>query len=346
MTARKRRQFLLATGTTILGGASGPPLAALAALVPPMALMARAAQAQTATARVTLVLTGTARSHAERVEIIRQRLRELGHVEGRNLILDVREIDGHFERLPKLMEEIVRTNPRVIVVGGSQSVRAAMAATSTIPIVTFTVGAPVAQGFANSLARPGKNVTGNVLIESVSDEKTVEIIHEIVPHARRVAFLDDPANPVAGRAERFAASAAKRGLSPIFVSASSLAELAPAFASAAKQQAQMMIVANTALFSANPKATVALAAHHRIPAIYANDTYVADGGLVTYGYSNAAMARNAAVFVDRILKGRKAAELPFEQPTQFELVLNLKTAKVLGLKIPQSVLIRAERVIE
>ena len=209
MTPRARRQLLLATGATILDGAVRPPLAALTALVPPMAIMAAAAQAQTATARVTLVLTGSGRIHAERVEIIRQRLRELGHAEGRNLILDVREIDGHFERLPKLMEEIVRTNPQVIVVGGSQSVRAAMAATATIPIVTYTVGEPVAQGFANSLARPGKNVTGNVLIQSVSDEKTVEIIHEIVPHARRVAFLDDPANPVAGRTERFAASAAR-----------------------------------------------------------------------------------------------------------------------------------------
>ena len=332
MTPGRRRQLLITAGS-----------AALASLA---AMHARLALAQTTMPRVVLVLPGTAQSQAVRAEAIRQQLRALGYVDGKNLTLDVREIDSRFERLPVLMKEIVQTRPQAILVSGSQAVRAAMTATTEIPIITITVGQPVEQGFAVSLARPGKNVTGNALIEGVSDEKSVEIIHEFVPKGTRIAFLDDPANPVGGRAKRFQAAATKRKLTSIFVNASNAQEMPAAFASAVAQKAQMMVVANTALFATNPKATVDLAAKHRLPAIYANDAYVSSGSLVIYGYNNSVMERNAAVFVDRILKGRKAAELPFEQPTQFELVVNLKTAKSLGLTVPQTVLVRADRVIE
>ena len=204
----------------------------------------------------------------------------------------------------------------------------------------------VEQGFAASLARPGKNVTGNVMIEGVSAAKIVEFIHEFVPKGTRIAFLDDPANPLAGRKQRFAAAAACRKLAPIFVFASSVQELPQAFEAAVAERAQMLLVASTAIFLANPKLVVELAARHRLPAIYTSDAYVPDGGLVTYGFGDAVMARNAALFVDRILKGRKAADLPFEQPTQFELVVNLKTASSLGLTVPQILLVRADRVIE
>lgn len=321
-------------------------IGALAAAPLVNALPLRAQTPSPAMPHVTLVLIGTAQSQAERVDTVRQQLRTLGHADGKNLILDVRELDNRFERLPKVMEEIVRTRPQAIMVSGSQAVRAAMAATADIPIITITVGRPVEQGFAVSLARPGKNVTGNVLIEGVSDEKSVEIIHEFVPKGTRIAFLDDPANPVDGRRQRFQAAATRRKLTAIFVTASSAQDIPAAFASAVAQKAQMMVVANTALFHTNPKATVDLAARHRLPAIYANDAYVSSNSLVSYGYKNAVMERNAALIVDRILKGRKAAELPFEQPTQFELIVNLKVAKSLGLKVPQTVMVRADRVIE
>ena len=320
--------------------------AGAAALAPLAAMHARGVMAQAAMPRLVLVLPGSQRTHADRVEPLRQRLRELGYIEGKNLILDIRELDGRFERLPALMQEVVATRPQIILVSGSQSVRAALAATSTIPIVTVTVGRPVEQGFALSLARPGKNVTGNVLIEGVSDEKSVEIIHEFVPKGTRLAFLDDPANPVDGRTQRFAAAAAKLRLTPIFVAASRQEELPAAFTSAVKQRAQMLVVANTAVFTTYAKITVELAARHRLPAVYPSDAFVAAGALVTYGYNNAVMARNAALIADRILKGRKPAELPFEQPTQFEMVVNRTTAKSLGLTIPQTVLVRADRVIE
>ena len=321
-------------------------IGALAAAPLVNALPLRAQTPSPAMPHVTLVLTGSLRTQADRVEPLRQRLRELGYIEDKNLILDIRELDGRFERLPALMQEVVAARPQIIVLSGSQSVRAALAATSTIPIVTITVARPVEQGFAVSLARPGKNVTGNVLIEGVTGEKSVEIIHEFVPRGTRIAFLDDPANPVDGRTQRFGAAAARLKLTPIFVAASSLEEVPPAFASAVKQRAQMLVVASSAVFSANPKITVNLAARHRLPAVYPNDAYVADGALVTYGYSNAVMARNAALIADRILKGRKPAELPFEQPTHFEMVVNRTTAKTLGLTIPQTILVRADRVIE
>lgn len=195
-------------------------IGALSAAVLVNALPLRAQTPSTAMPRLALVLTGSRLTQADRVEPLRQRLRELGYIEGKNLILDVHELDGRFERLPALMQEIVAARPQIILVSGSQSVRAALAATSTIPIVTVTVGLPVEQGFAVSLARPGKNVTGNVLIEGVSDEKSVEIIHEFVPKGTRIAFLDDQANPVASRRQRFEAAAVKRKLTPIYVSAS------------------------------------------------------------------------------------------------------------------------------
>ena len=321
-------------------------LGALAAALLIHALPVRAQTPSPALPRVALVLPGSLRTQADRVEPLRQRLRELGYIEGKNLILEVHELDGRFERLPALMQEIVAARPQIILVWGSQSVRAALAATSTIPIVTGTVGRPVEQGFALSLARPGKNVTGNVLIEGVSDEKSVEIIHEFVPRGTRIALLDDPANPVDGRRQRFGAAAAKRKLTPVFVSASSLEEIPLAFASAVEQRAQMLVVARSGNFSTNPKIVVDLAARHRLPTAYSSDSFAAHGALVTYAESNAVMARNAALIADRILKGRKPAELPFEQPTQFEMIVNRTTAKALGLTIPQTILVRADRVIE
>ena len=332
-TQSRRRRLLMAAGS--------------AALAPLPALHPRRALAQAAVPRIVLVLPGNLRSMAARTDAFRQRLLELGYIEGKNLIVEIRELDGKLDQLPALLAEIVKSRPQIILVQGSQSVKAAMQATSTIPIVAFSMADPVEQGVAASLARPGGNVTGNALIETVADQKTVEILHEIVPAAKRIAMLADPTNPVyAFRQKRFPAAAGKRGLTPLLIHASRAEDLPKAFDDAVWQRAQMLVVANDAFLGTNARAIVDLAARHRIPTIYPNENYVPLGGLVAYSYSNPAMYRNAALFVDRILKGRKPADLPFEQPTRFELTINMKAAKALGLAIPQSVLLRADQVIE
>ncbi len=305
------------------------------------------AQSTPATPRIVLVLPGNLRNMAMRADAFHQRLRELGYIEGKNLIVEIRELDGKFDQLPTLLAEIVKSRPQIILVQASQSVKAAMQATSTIPIVALTMSDPVEQGVAASLARPGGNVAGNALIEQVADQKTVEILHEMVPEGKRIALLADPASPVYEfRKKRFPLAAAQRGLTPLLVHASRAEELPRAFDDAVKQRAQMLVVANDVFFSVNARAIVDLAARHRIPAIYGNDIYAPLGGLVSYSVRVVEMYRNAALFVDRILKGRKPADLPFEQPTRFEMTLNMKTAKALGLKIPLSLLIMAEKVIE
>ena len=322
-------------------------VAALLAPALAVAVAPLAALAQPAVPRIVLVLPGNLRSMAARTDAFQQRLRELGYVEGKNLIVEIRELDGKLDQQPALPVEIVKSRPQIILVQGSQSVKAAMQATSTIPIVALTMSDPVEQGVAASLARPGGNVTGNALIEQVADQKAVEILHEMVPAAKRIALLADPASPVyAFRKIRFPAAAKQRGLTPLLAHASRAEDLPTAFDDAVKQRAQLLVVANDVFFSVNARAIVDLAARQRIPAIYGNDIYAPQGGLVSYSVRVVDMYRNAAVFVDRILKGKKPAELPFEQPTTFEMVINMKTAKALGLTIPQSVLVRVDRVIE
>ena len=227
-------------------------------------------------------------------------------------------------------------------------IRPARNATSTIPIVTAISSNPVKGGLAASLARPGGNVTGNALIEEISFEKNVEILHEIVPGARRVGLLTDPTVSIYQSSKKlFEAAAAKKGMSPVLLHATSLQEVPKAFAEAIAKRIDMLIVPSMAIYAdVDPTMIVDLAARHRLPTIYASDSFVGAGGLAFYGFSSARFFANAAGFVDRILKGVKPGDLPFEQPTQFEMVINLKTAGVLGIKIPQSVLLRADRVIE
>ena len=308
---------------------------------------ARVAQAQPALPRVALVIAGSVRSQSAEVEAFRQRLRELGYVEGKNLILDIRELQGRFDQLPRIMGEIVQSKPTVIVTNGA-STRAARNATSTIPIVAAIASDPVKAGFAASFARPGGNITGNALIEELSVEKNFEILHEIVPNAKRVGLLIDPTAAIYPSSKKiFEEAAAGRRRSPVLVHASKLQELPKAFANAVEKHIDMLIVMPLALFAdVDPKMIVDLSARHCLPTIYSNDSFMAAGGLVFYGYSNARFFANAAVFVDRILKGRKPAELPFEQPAKFEMVINLRTAKTLGLTIPRTVQIRVDRVIE
>ncbi len=314
-----------------------------------MALQAPfAAMAQTTTAapRVVLLIAGSMRTQSDRVDAFRKRLRELGYTEGKNLTLEVRELDGKVDQLPAIMREIVQSNPAVIVTHGAGN-PAARAATSTIPVVIAIGADPVMDGFAVSLARPGGNFTGNAMILSLAYEKNVEILHEMVPKASRVGLLTNPQRKSYEPGKKlFEAAAASRRLKAVILHATGPQEISSAFAEAVAQRVDILVVAFLDTFSNDPKLVPELAARHRIPAIYAADAHIAHGGLVFYGYSGAWLFANAAVFVDRILKGRKPAELPFEQPTRFEMVVNMKTAKSLGLNIPQTVLIRADRVIE
>ncbi len=305
------------------------------------------AQTTPAAPRVALVIVGSLRTQSERVDAFRKRLRELGYIEGKNLTLDIRELDGKFDQLPRVMSETVASKPNVIVTHGAAATRAAKAATATIPIVLAIIGDPVKEGFAVSLARPGGSITGNTMILGLSSQKTVDILHEMVPTAKRIGLLIDPAVPTYQINKKlFEEAAASRRLTPVYLHASTLQELPQAFAAGVAQRIDMVVVESLELFTADPKIIVDLAARHRLPTIYSVDSFVPAGGLVVYGYNTARFFANAAVIVDRILKGRKPAELPYEQPTTFEMVLNMKTAKSLGLKIPQTVLIRADRVIE
>ena len=303
-------------------------------------------QSATAAPRVVLLISSSMRTQSERVDAFRKRLRELGYIEGKNLIFELRELDGKVDQLPAIMREIVQSNPAVIVTHGAGN-QAARAATSTIPVVIAFTGNAVVEELAVSLARPGGNFTGNTTIQSIAFEKNVEILHEIVPKAARVGLLTNPQRKTHEASKKlFEAAAASRRLKAVILHAAGTQEIPKAFEQAVAQRVDMLVVSSNDTFSNEPKMVVDLAARHRLPTIYSGDSFVAHGGLVFYGFSGAWLFGNAAVFVDRILKGRKPAELPFEQPTTFEMVINMKTAKALGLKIPQSVLVRADRVIE
>ena len=304
------------------------------------------AQNTTAAPRVVLVIAGSVRTQPERVNAFRDRLRELGYTEGKNLALEIREVQGRFDQLPKMMAEVVASKPSIIVAHGL-GLEAAHAATKTIPIVAAIAGDPVKAGMAASLARPGGNVTGNVLIFSVSSEKTVEIAHEIVPGAKRIGYLINSNNAsFEANKKFFEEAAAKRRLTPAVLVATTLQEIPKAINDGVAQRIDALIVAAQELFTIEPQVITDLVARLRLPTVYSVDAFIAAGGLIVNGVNNLWMFANAATFVDRILKGRKPAELPFEQPTRVEMVVNMKTAKALGLKFPQSVLVRADRVIE
>ena len=304
------------------------------------------AQSAAAAPRVVLVIAGSVRTQSDRVNAFRNRLRELGYTEGKNLTLEIREIQGRFDQLPKMMAEVVASKPDVIVAHGL-GVQAAHAATKTIPIVAALTGDPVKEGYAASFARPGGNITGNALILAVSSEKTVEIAHEIVPAAKRIGYLSNPNNPSFETTKKlFEAAATKRRLTPVMLTATTRQEIPEAITGGVAQRIDALIVAPQDLFTVEPQVITGLVARLRLPTVYSSDAFIGAGGLVVNGFNTVQLFANAATMVDRILKGRAPAELPFEQPTLIEMVLNMKTAKALGIKIPQTVLVRADRVIE
>ena len=281
-------------------------------------------------------------------EAFRQGLRELGWVEGQNMAIDYRFAEDRFDRLPDLAAELVRLKVDVIVAGPTQPAVVAKNATRTIPIVMVSAADPVELGLIASLARPGGNVTG--LSFSVNPElfgKGLEFLKEAVPKLRRVAVLSNPANPAQPRAIDKVKVAARSLAIPLqLLEARGPNEFAGAFAAMAKQRVEALLVVAEGLFLRHRARLADLEAKYRLPSMHGLKENVEAGGLMSYGPSVVVTFRRAAVFVDKILRGTKPADLPVEQPTTFELVINLKTAKALGLTLPPALLQRADQVIE
>jgi putative tryptophan/tyrosine transport system substrate-binding protein len=278
---------------------------------------------------------------------ILQGLRELGYVEGKTIAIEHRYAEGKFERLPVLAAELVRLKVDVIVTGGSTATRAAKEATSTIPIVMTNDNDPVASGFVVSLARPGSNITGVSTLRPELSGKRLDLLKEIVPGLSRVAVLgasDNPGNAQALREVEVAAAASKVQLQ--YLDIRSPQDIEPAFQEARKGTTDGVLEMGGPLLNVHRTKLVNLAVKSRLPVMWVRRTFVEAGGLICYGVDTTDLARRAAIYVGKILKGAKPADLPVEQPTKFELVINLKAAKQIGLTIPQRVLARADKVIK
>ncbi|MEA2836529.1 MAG: hypothetical protein QOD89_1079 [Bradyrhizobium sp.] len=307
-----------------------------------------AAQAQQAMPVVGF-LHGASFSYLELfVDALRSGLGEAGFVEGQNVAIEYRWAEGIYDRLPALAADLAGRQVAVILaMGGTDPARAAKAATSTIPIVFVSAADPVQTGLVASLNRPGANVTGVSLIASALDAKKLGLLHELVPNASVIAALTNPNYPGAkGQIEEVRKAASSLGLKSILLTAGDEDELAAGFASAKQQGAGALLVASDPFFNSRSARFVALAAQYSIPTIYPQREYVRGGGLISYGPDFADGYRNGGLYVGKILKGAKPAELPVVQPVKFDLVINLKTAKTLGIDVPPTLLATANELIE
>jgi putative tryptophan/tyrosine transport system substrate-binding protein len=275
-----------------------------------------------------------------------QGLGETGYVEGQNLTIEYRWAEGHYERLPALAADLVGRGVDVIATSGTPPAQAAKTATSTIPIV-FSVGDPVGLGLIASLSRPGGNLTGVSNLAVELNPKRLELVSELVPQARVIALLVNQNNPNTGRNIEDMQSAARlKVLQLPILKAGTESEIDAAFATVFRLHAGALVVATDPFLNSRRDQLVALASRHAVPAIYYWREFPAAGGLISYGPSNTAAYRQVGIYAGRILKGAKPADLPVEQPTRFELVVNLNAAKALGLTVPPSILSRADEVIE
>jgi putative ABC transport system substrate-binding protein len=320
---------------------------ALTVLTLLMTVHAHIVQAQTVTAhRIGFLSTASASSAAPRVEALRAGLRELGYVEGANLFIDYRWADGRDERLADLAVQLVALKVELIVTQGIVPTVAARSASTSIPIVMATAGDPVGTGLVASLARPGGNVTGLTQINPEVTGKRLELLREMLPGLSRVAILWNPGNPVSGPELRETEAAARSlGLATHSMSVRKPEEFAPAFSSAKLERPGAVMPLSDIMFFGQRQQIAGLAFQNAMPAIGWTRELADAGVLMTYGPDTIAMHRRAAAFVDKILRGANPADLPIEQPTQFELVINLRTAKALGLTVPHAILLRADHVI-
>jgi len=285
--------------------------------------------------------------YAPFVDAFHHGLGEIGYVEGQNLAIEYRWAEGHYDRLPALVADLVDRRVDLIATsGGPPSARAAKSATSTIPIV-FVTSDPVESGLVASFARPGGNLTGVSTMLADLTAKRLELLSELVPKAKVIALLVNSSNPNAERITGAVRDAARaKGLQLHVLKASSESEIDIAFAALAQLHAGALLVGNDGFFNSRRDQFVALASRHGVPTIYDTRGFVEAGGLITYGASLTATYRQLGTYAGKILKGAKPADLPVQQPTTFELVINLSTAKALGLTVPQSLLQRADEVIE
>jgi putative ABC transport system substrate-binding protein len=325
----RRRKFV-----ALLGGA--------------MAAWPLAARAQQKAMPVIGVLsTGSPSTSSGLMGAFRQGLSEAGYVEGQNLAIEYRWAEDHYDRLPELAADLVGRKVDLIMASSPPSALAAKSATSTIPIVFRSGADPVGDGLVASLARPGGNLTGVSFIADELTAKRLQILSELVPQAGVIALLVNPKNASAERVIRDVQEAARtKGLQLHVLKASSESEIDTAFASLVQLHAGALVVGADPFLSSRRERLVALASRHAVPAIYAWREFADSGGLISYGASLTAAFRLVGAYAGKVLKGAKPGDLPVEQPTKFELVVNLKTAKVLGIELPPNLLARADEVIE
>jgi putative ABC transport system substrate-binding protein len=324
-----RRQLLIALGAGVLAA--------------PFASRAQ----QQRVYRVGFLGNSTAALEGNLVGPFREGLRDLGYVEGRNIIIEYRWAEGKYERFPDLIAELVARKVDVIVTAGTPAALAVQRATATIPLVMVAVGDPVSTGLVASLARPGGNSTGLTSIAPDLEGKRLELLREVVPKLARVSLLVNPDNAFHVGSEKQARAAAQvLHVDVQFIGVRADADFDHAFDVIAKERPDAFIVLADRVFLHNRGRIVDFAARNRLPAVYPYRELVEAGGLMSFGPNYADMHRRAATYVDKILRGAKPADLPVEQPTKFELIINLKSAKAFGLTIPQSLLVRADEVIQ
>ena len=329
MIQHGRRRILLATGVLVLA--------------PPAAFAQDSAKAR----RIGYLVTGGAVSFPLSVEPFRRGMRELGYVEGKDYVIELRTAEGRSERLPRLANELAGMNVDIIVTSSTPATQAAMRATRTIPIVVANSADPVASGLVSSLARPGGNVTGLSNIVADLGQKQLEMLQKAFPGLSRVGLLINPANAITNLVTNNIEDATKRaGIKLVRVEARNTSDIEAGFAALVRERAQALIVALEPFFIQQRRQLAELALKSQIATMFGGSGHVEAGGLFSYGPDITDNFRRAAGYVDRILKGAKAGDLPIEQPAKFEFLINLRTAKSLGLTIPQELRFRADRVIE
>ncbi len=309
--------------------------------------LAAGAQQLASVSRIGFLTASDLASLKARTEGFRQGLRNLGYVEGQNIVIEWRSADETWNRLPALAAELVDLKVAVIVITDNASAVAAKQVTKIVPIVMATAGDPIGNGLIASLARPGGNVTGLTSLSRELWGKQVGLLKELIPTLSRVAVLSTPANPTnTRRLPEIETAARGLGLQVKSVQVRDAKQLDEAFSTMVKERAEALLVPTDPVFLTQRTQVTELAARNRLPAIYGSPDYVQAGGLMAYAADRVELFRRAATYVDKILKGAKPADLPVEQATKFELVINLKSAKALGLTIPQPLLLRADEVVQ
>jgi putative ABC transport system substrate-binding protein len=328
--AMKRREFITLFGGAVVAATSSAH-----------------AQQPARSRRIGILETASPALNIRNLDALRRGLRELGYIENQNYILEYRSADGDAGRFPALANELVRLGVDLIVTRGTPAARAAKNATETIPIVMAAVGEPLGVGIVESLARPGGNLTGLSALVTELAGKRVELVRELRPGASTAALLHNMGNPVVPEQwEETKKAAQTLGIEAILLDVRTEGDIPRAFETASARHVDMLLVGIDALTQEYRQLIIDMAARHRLAAIYASKEFVDVGGLIAYGVSYPDLYFRSAAFIDRIFRGAKAGDLPVEQPTKFELTINLKAAKALGLNIPPTLLATADEVIE